>query len=435
MDQAPLSIAWNDHGQLGLHVYSVEAGPAPSDGQRWRLKLSDGALEAQVLSREVPSAVSFEWLLSDPIVADRLAAGLAGFPPQLYLLLGPQPLRGLVNESATLSFESPQQIDQRVCHVIAIVHGPLRYRLWIDQAEMLLRRIQIPSENLAPQIRADPRVTELRLTIEIDDIRTNQRVDWERFAVAAQADDVLVTHFVPAPPVVDTTNIGERIPAFTLASPTGNTVYDSTAAKQRKATVLVWLADHPACRVAAEQLTQTASQLVDAGLPQDAIEFISVWAEPQPPPDSNFDSLAKDWNLPGQLAIDRDALGRDLFAVQEAPTLIVLDQSNRLQLRETRANPVLDQVLPTLLGRLVDGADLASEALDRNATMMHRYQAELAMASAVDGPVSPRPESYAPLYFAVTEAARHSHASAVVAAAADLRGASVPYRRRCAREL
>ncbi|MEO8269264.1 MAG: hypothetical protein ABI557_06060, partial [Aureliella sp.] len=27
-DRAPLSVAWDDHGQLGLRVYSVEAGPS-----------------------------------------------------------------------------------------------------------------------------------------------------------------------------------------------------------------------------------------------------------------------------------------------------------------------------------------------------------------------------------------------------------------------
>ncbi len=144
-----------------------------------------------------------------------------------------------------------------------------------------------------------------------------------------------------------------------------------------------------------------------------------IWAEPQPPQGLDFDNLAEQWKLPGGLAVDRDALGRDLFGIDEAPTLIVLDSSNRVQLRESRSNPVLDHVLPGLLIDLAQGVDLAASALERNAAASMHYEAELALASAVDGEARQLPEIYPATSCRVSQVGRQQHDQPIVAAMAD----------------
>ncbi len=421
-DRAPLSVAWDDSGRLGLRAYSVQAGPTQG---RWRLRLGDGEslVPDQVLSRAIPKHVDFAWLLADPLVGQSLSAGMAGFPPQLDLLLGEQPMGGLLDDSAMLSFEKQQVVDGRACHVISIVRGGLAYRLWIDQATMLLRRLLVPNVNVAPQMLADRRVTGILLTVELEGIRTNSTVDWQRFAVQSRPDDLLVNHFVPAPPAMDTGGLGQRLPAFHLSDASGREVYRSVDGRSgRKATVLMWLADHPACRVAAEQLAEAARTLrADGMVGEGAVEFVPIWAEPEPPPGLTYEQLAAAWQLPGKLALDRSAMGRDLFRVQEAPTLVVLDANNRLQLREARTNPLLGQLLPPLLVRLAQGEDLATEMQAQQERELAHFEAELRMATAVDAPgVRPVPkESYPPRQTRMIEIQRTPSLSDAVAATVD----------------
>ncbi len=427
-DQAPLSVGWDAKGHVGFHAYSVQAGPSPAPSQgRWRLRLrdDDGLIPKQVLSRAVPAKVDFGWLLSDPLVAERLSAGLAGFPPQLDLLFSDKPLSGLIDDSVALNYLPPQSIDDRACLVIQVKRGPAEFVLWIDQASLLLRRMRLPKTHLTEQMLADTRVANIELTIEFAKARTGHNVNWSRFAVEAAADELLVNRFVPLPTTVKTTGLGERIPGFHLESPTGEQVYSSSDHKrQRKATVLLWLADHPTCRVASEQLQHVATELEELKLPIGSVEFVTVWAEPRPAQGSSFDSMPSDWNMPGRLALDREAMGRDLFQVLEAPTVVVIDAANRLQLRESRSNPLLDQVLPALLARLVAGEDLAHELISQQNRAMERYRAELRMAAASDAQSSdlfPAASSYEPQAFQLRELSRDQLPQEALAVCTDSR--------------
>lgn len=424
-DRAPLSVAWDDQGQLGLRVYSVEAGPSSG---RWRLRLpeAEAIVPHQVLSRAIPPHVDFAWLLSEPLVAERLAAGLAGFPPQLDLLLAPKPLQGLIDDQVTLSFLHPEAIDGRACLVIRVERGASEFMLWIDQESLLLRRLRLPRSHLTPAMLQDGRITHVDLTIEFAGARGNERIDWASFEVASQSEELRVSRFVPTPLQVDTSGLGEQVPGFHLESPAGETVYSSsTVAPQRKATVLVWLADHPTCRMACEQIQRVREALPALGVPEGAVEFVMVWAEPQPPAGSTFETLAEQWRLPGKLALDREAMGRDLFNVQEAPTLVVVDHQNRLQLRESRSNPLLDQVLPQLLLRISKGENLADELVQKQLQVAQRHRAELRMAAAIDGrqaadPFATRP--YPPETFSLRELARSPSKGTAVATGSDEQG-------------
>ncbi|MCA9160769.1 MAG: hypothetical protein KDA72_20705, partial [Planctomycetales bacterium] len=461
-DRAPLSVAWDDRGRLGLRVYSVQAGPStdPSSG-RWRLRLpeAEAIVPHQVLSRAIPPRVDFAWLLGDPLVAERLSAGLAGFPPQLDLLLAPKPLKGLIDDKVALSFSHPETVDGRTCLVIRVERATAEFMLWIDQEKLLLRRLRLPRSHLTPAMLQDGRISNIDLTIEFAGARGNENTDWASFEVASQPEELRVSRFVPAPLPVDTSGLGEQVPGFHLESPTGETVYSSNVARRspaeshdtrlnvarrspaelhhetsdspsattshRKATVLVWLADHPTCRMACEQMQRVRESLPALGLPEGAVEFVMVWAEPQPPVGTTFETLAKQWKLPGILALDREAMGRDLFNVQEAPTLVVVDHQNRLQLRESRSNPLLDQVLPQLLLRIFKGENLANELVQKQIQLAQRHRAELRMAAAIDArqtgdPFAERP--YPPETFALRELARSPSKGIATAAGSDERG-------------
>ncbi len=382
-DRAPLSIALQRPGLLGIRAYSVEAGP--TDG-RWRLQLRDSgksAVAGQVISRALPTKADFTWLLSDPAVSEELAAGLAGFPPQLDMLLGPNPMHGLVDDSALLKLEAPETVGGELCHVVQVTRGPAMYRLWINQSSMLLRRLQMPSAHLTPEMLADSSITNTQLTIELPGIKTNERIDWSRFEITVPSEAKLVSHFVPAPPPMQLDRLGLKVPAFRLLGADGKPGFSSGDTPTNKVTALLWLADHPACRDSAAQMAKVFAD-VSASSAKDRVQFVTVWAEPKPAEGTTFASLTKDWNLSGKLVVDSEAVGRDLFGVSEAPTLVVIDGQNRVQIIEERSNPFLPQILPGLLERLAAGEDLAGGVLQQAKLDQQHHQAELWMAAAVD---------------------------------------------------
>jgi hypothetical protein len=403
VDEAPMSVAWDSQGRLGLRVYSTAAGP--SNG-RWRMRLQERddstaydatqpKFEQQVLSRELPPRVDFEWLLFDPLISQYLAAGMAGFPPQLDLLLNPDSLGGLIDETVTLSFDEPRKIDLQLCHILNVDRPNLNlnYRLWIDQSSGLLRRVEIPRANIPPQLADDQRISQLELSIDIKEPRVNGAIDWGRFDVRVYPDDVLVKQFVAPPADFEEWELGEKFPAFTLRDDTGAESFRGGERSTQAITVLAWLADHPTCQVTAEQLA-SIEKLFATPEWQGRVNFVSIWAAPQPPAGFSFRQLREHWRLPGIFALDREAIGRDLFNIYEAPTVVVLDPQNRLQARFIRVHPQMQEVLPQLLQELASGVNVAEQALERERFLRQRYLGELAMAVASDGHPRPAPANY-----------------------------------------
>lgn len=384
VDQAPMSVAWDQTGRIGLRVYSLSAGPTRSG--RWRLKLEANReeLQGQVISRHLPEKLDFSWLLHDPVVREEMAIGLAGFPPQLDLLLSSEPLSGLLKNASSISLGANTEIEGRACWTVVVQLNQLVYQLAIEQQTSLLRRIQLPTQILPPAILQDDRIHNPQLLVDFQQIQINHSIAWSGFEVDLKPNDLEVDRFVPRPPKVNLVGYGKMAPAFQLREPTGQVGYDSRPQAQRKASVLMWLADHASSRIAVEQLTRAMQTLQQEGLTSENIEIVSVWAEPKAPGGLSFSQLQSEWKLPGRLVLDNAAAGRDLFQIEEAPTLIVLDTNGVLQLRDVRTNPLLDVALPTIVSRIANGENLADEIQSAQDAVEKRFRAELAMASVSD---------------------------------------------------
>jgi len=411
VDRASMSVAWDQSGRIGLRVNSLEAGPSGSG--RWHLRVNGNRedLEGQVLSRQLPDRVSFDWLLTDPVVSQELSVGLAGFPPQLDLLLSPKPLAGLMENASRVTLGSSIELDGRECATVVVEIGSLIYQLSIDQQSKLLRRIQLPVQKLPQALLDDSRISKLSLAIDFQDIQTNHSVLWSSFELASHPNDLRLTRLLPRPPSVSLQGYGKIVPAFQLRDPEGQVGFDSRPKSQRKASILLWLANHPSCQFAAEQLTRAMNSLREVGVKLEHLEFVSVWAEPKPPDGMTFQQLKTQWQLPGSLVRDNAAAGRDLFQVEEAPTLIVLDANGALQLRDVRTNPLLDMALPRLIQRIMEGEDLAQEIQEAQSASERRFQAEIAMFLAEDRlnqhPVLP--DHYPPGLLQLTEVHRKEY--------------------------
>ncbi len=400
LDQVPMQVAWDGRRKLGLRVHELLAGPA--DNERWHARFSNDRLELadQVLSRSLPSQVNLEWLTSDLQVAQYLTAGPAGFPPQLDLLLSVRPFESWLHDASEQEFElsAERHACGASCWIVQLKSNLGNHRCWIDQATHLLRRLDLPVQILPETLRQDPKVSQLQVAIEFGEIRIDQTIDWSDYQDATKPADLRVGHFVPAPPAIDLRGLGQLTPAFQLRDAQGKIGYQSAPLATRKASVLVWLADHPACWIVAEQLAAAAKIIRQQDSDVGQVDFVTVWAEPEPPAGMTFQELQQKLQIPGPLVIDRAAAGRDLFQIDEAPTIILLDAKGQLQLRDVRTNPAMDLALAPLVQRVARGDDLAKELVSDHQKALNRHRTELAIAAATDYlPTHPQlPDRYSP---------------------------------------
>ncbi len=186
-DIAPLALAYESPNRLGMRAYQVQAGPTQN---RFRLKVESKAnaastpvssLSKQVISRELPKQLTMPWLLADRIAVEHWAAGLAGSPPQIELLLGQEPFRALLDGATSVTLDGQGTESGQTYQIVKVMRGPARYRLWISATTSLLRRIELPTATLPPTMLADSHVSDIRLSIELDDPRLGTRIDWSKW--------------------------------------------------------------------------------------------------------------------------------------------------------------------------------------------------------------------------------------------------------------
>ncbi|GAB5402934.1 MAG: hypothetical protein Aurels2KO_11650 [Aureliella sp.] len=441
-DRAPLEIAFNrpaaeQHNAnrrspgLGMRVYSASAGPS-SDAARWHFQCDNAQNNVPVVvSRKIPSRITAGWLLSDPWITENLSAGLVGFPLQLKLLLQPPEQGGasvsriagtVLQVLATQGkLRSPVSVDGHLCETVVASANGGTMAAWIDQETKLLRRVQFPRSALPQQMLSDSRISDIQLTIEFVAAEIDSRVDVSRYSPKFDPDSLYLTKHVAPPPSIDLRALGRRTPAFFLEAPSNRVVLQSSEKnRDGKILVLAWLANHPAAQVAAKQLRAVERRLqTEAPEVAQKVEFVSVWAEPSPPPGDSFSSLPDTWQLPGSLTIDRRAMGRDLFDVEEAPTVVVLDSQNRVQARIERGNPILDQLMLDMLQRLATGEDIAASTLLQASQAQSRYAAALNQNVAPDNvaPLPSRPRDYLPLTMALQRKSRRELDNTIIATA------------------
>ncbi|MFO1063621.1 MAG: hypothetical protein U0892_07130 [Pirellulales bacterium] len=422
-DVAPMSVAFDRTGRLGIRAYMVSAGP---DKDRWHVRIAndfEAPLGEQLLSRKLSDKLTFETISEDPILEEYLSAGLVGMPPQLPLLLSREPLRNIVDDRTQLSVVGSIARDGKPCTVLELKRDDKGVRWWIDSRDLLVRRIELPRAALPPAMLADKRISDVHLTIELDEVRTDN-VDWDKWRVTAAPKDKLVRRFVLPPPSGDS-RFGKTLPAFDLDPATEGPVHHSGAeAGAGRIQVLLWAADHPACKLTWQQI-----QAVLKDLPTESLAKISpvmIWAEPEAPAEGGYTKLKSEWQVNEPIYRDSRAVGRDIFGIQEAPSVVVIDSKHRLQYFQQRAGSSLSVDLKNLLTQLLSGQDPSGIVATLAQEAHRRYQAELWQSRAVDALPENfhKPIAYSPAFVKFEELQRIQSRERIVALGMD-RGQSI----------
>ncbi|QEG41668.1 hypothetical protein UC8_36940 [Roseimaritima ulvae] len=376
-DTAPLAVQYESPGLLAVQAYGLQ------------LVCQGGLLSAQVVDPhssdldgqrlQQPLAgerLSLDAIYADPIVTQFATAGLGGPPPQLELLFGETPLSGLLVEQSRLSLAAPASLEQHSCHRLRITNTnpPLEYVLWIDRQDLTLRRIELPLA-LVPGLVDDVTIREAKLTIEL----TGASFDSpgrDHFRLPPRRQLQPVSRFIPLPPPLDSPLLGRTPPAFAFDAQARTGGFRITAAgSDRQVTVLLWVARHEGSQAAAVGLQEIANSL-----PQelrDATRFVIVMAEAGGPTDQTL----QQWGVELPWVNDTEAVGRDVFGVEQAPTLAVLSSNRQIEWFQHRVEPGAMLALPQVIADVMAGARVGETLRTDHAANQQAYQDAIQQAA------------------------------------------------------
>ncbi|MEO8498746.1 MAG: redoxin domain-containing protein [Planctomycetota bacterium] len=388
-DEAPLAVAVRLPSELRVEAYySVVV----SDGRRLLAKITDkqsNNIDGQILKRELTGELTLEQLYHNATLREAMTSGMGGKPIQLDLLYADDPLKSIFAEDAKLQILEPAECDGQNCYRIAAVGAEGEFVFWIDGATFVLRRLDYPAAALLPELARSEAIQDLSLRVEFRDAAFAAKFEDATFQFDIPVQAKLVRAFVLPPPPLPSTLFGKSPADFACYGLDGSKVSQETLLG--KTAVLIWFNGHPACRTTIQQF----SEVIAARHDDETTAFYAVSSEPSSVSNAQLEATLASWNATVPLLRDLDACGRDLLGVPWTPTMIVLDVEGNVQIFEVGANIDLAQELPTILDRLRDGDDLASEILVDHEEQKANYQRllEAAMGDAVSPTAASAPAS------------------------------------------
>jgi thiol-disulfide isomerase/thioredoxin len=371
-DEAPLAVAWQRPNQIHVEAYQVEVA---CNGTRFRARIKDQStadFDGQVVDRVAPQKLQpGQFFEDDQVLSLALRQGLAGNPIQLDLLLSERPLSVLFEDNVKRQLLPPVTIENSLCYRVAVDSEDGRFVFSIDQREFLLRRMEYPATTFAPEIAQDPGVDDLSLSVELRGAAWKPEILHTAFEMGLPPLAKKVSQFIPPPRELPSKLFGTTTASYAFQDLSGKVVSSSSLKDRIK--VLVWFNNHPACRSTIQQLNQVYQQYRGNA----ATAFFSVCVEPESVSNEQIQQLSELWQVDVPVVRDVEAHGRDLFQIPWAPTMVILDKSNTVQIVEIGANPNLVAELPQVLERLLAGEDLAAQILTEFRQQQEMYQQAL----------------------------------------------------------
>ncbi|MEZ6119211.1 MAG: hypothetical protein R3C28_21935 [Pirellulaceae bacterium] len=302
-------------------------------------------------------------LMAMPITLDFL---------QLGLLTSDKSFSDVFPEDVEITFGKPQSIDNHLCQMIAVNSDAGQFHFGVDRTQGVIRRIDFPTQR-----KGEP--TQNEMSVEFRQIRQEIGSDDSRFQ-ADQGDDIHNVGFFVLPPLpLPTPFFGQPISDFQFVNQNGKL---EAVPSDHTALVLAWFTRDDGSRVVLQELEQ-----LQTSLSQHGVDFLAICSEPVDQLDNaQLSELMQQWRIKMPVVRDLQGTGLRKFNVQAAPTVVVLDSQNRLQLFEVGANPQLSQSVQFVLKSVLQGNNLGAEVVRRFQEEQHAYQRQLKLAEVAVQP-------------------------------------------------
>lgn len=365
---APMQV-WFDHDRLYLEAYDVRLW---SDGDFFTAWIRDAESDnhdSQVLRiPAISGRPTIKMLLTDPILTERLSAGLAGPPPQLDWLFAGRPMAELFEAKHRFEFGDALAIDGRLCRGVRVHAGPELYQFWVDETKGVIRLVELP-KIMAPPAPGKA-FQPMSLSLELIDPVFGQPGPGPDLAPLPQQPKY-VRRFVPLPPPEPAALLGTRSPPFRLVDAKRKRTVSHRSA-EGACTMLVHFAGDPQSVESIRAIDQWNTKMPDALKPRVRI---AVLVDPPlaalVPPDLDLAVVEDDDQLAQKLALGPGGL-------------LILDAGGRVAWTQPVLPPAAPQALASLgaiLGDILDGVDVPARLRAQWSDQVSEYHRALQGAS------------------------------------------------------
>lgn len=362
-ENAPCSVTFERPNRLRLHAYQANL---LSDGRQLRGWIDTSnpgdPFAGQVLTLEAPAKLSLENVYADEVLGGYLTQGIAGGSLPLLLLLGDDPLQEIQADGERPVLLEPEAIDKKMCHRVLLARAEGKLVLWIDRGAYLLRRIEIPNDQLRQQLAQSGEVKSLSVQVEFAGVQINGKPDETAFQFEAPSTAKIVKEFdrreLMPPPIAPSPFLGKPAPDFSLTDLAGKPI-DKDSLSGKIAVLDFWFTGCQPCRQTLPLMEQVYQKYRD----NELVRFVAVSVDAAEVGNDKLQDVFKELKV--TIPIARDSalkLGQGL-GVAGFPTTVILGADGTVQDLETGANPQLVVTLPAKLDRLIKGEEIYTQVL------------------------------------------------------------------------
>ncbi|NLX98484.1 MAG: redoxin domain-containing protein [Rhodopirellula sp.] len=356
VDQAvDYSVALVRPNKLRMQVYQAVA--VCDGGQFWAFSQE---LPKQILNRPAPEKLSFLDILADEMLASALTQGpsqaFSWVPVQLLLLWAEDPLKTILYQAQEPVLLGTGTIGDRECYRVDVTRPEGKSVLWIDAESSVLRRIELPAEELGRAIGGGQQLDDVSLVIDFNNAELGSSVTGDAFKFEKPDEAELVERL--APPAVRM--LGKPAPDFKFVDLDGNEVTPKSL--EGKIAVLdFWATWCGPCRMSLPLVEKVYDQFKD----NDKVKFLAVSVDDLNVTDQKLRDTFTELKV--NLPIGRDPeqhVGRS-FQTMSIPAMFLIGPTGLVQHSEAGVRPAMDVELADRLAELVAGRDVYSQTLAR----------------------------------------------------------------------
>lgn len=367
------AVSFQRPNRLRLEVYQVKL---VCDGQRFRAAIED--LPGQVLDLPAPEQLSVKDLVRDPILAEVLIGGIAAAPPQPLLLLEKNALEQILQQAAEPELVEPGNIGPHECYRVVLRRPEGQQIFWVDKKEYLLRRIEYPTELLAPQISPTGKPDQIALVAEFHSATFHPPEDPKAFMFEVPKEAKLVKYFVPPDPrlLPDPAQLlNKQAPDFQFTDLSGKPV------RRKDLTGKVVYLDFwgPQC-APCRQMLPLVEKVYQKYKDHPEVVFLAVSVAPPSMDNKELEKIFGELNVTVPMVRDLEGHGSQMFRIQAIPTTFLIGKDGRIQDYQLGLHPNLESELSAKIEKLLAGQDIYQTALAQFEQRVQQYEAALQRA-------------------------------------------------------
>lgn len=344
-EKLPFTVAMTRPNQLRMDVYYTSLA---CDGRKLRATVQ--GLFNQVLEKDAPATLTMRGIYSDPVLGQAMHQGPAGGSPQVLLLVGDDPIGALLQTAEKVTLVEPGRVGESVCDRVSITGPEGTGVLWIDRQSRVLRRVELPVEEIKKQAAAEGKVDHVTITAELAGAEFNRPVDAKKFQLQTPPGAQLVKMLVPPEPAQ---LLAKKVPAFKFTDLSGKpTTPEAIAGKV--AVLEFWGTNCPPCRTSLPSLEKVYQKYKT----NPKVAFLCVNVDPPDAKIESVTSLFKELGMTVPLVRDPEGQLINLFFTNGIPATFLIGPDGIVEDFEAGANPALTTVLPEKLEKLLAGQHL-----------------------------------------------------------------------------